>query len=132
MATKQLLHSDVLRQLYSTITLSVESQTVTIRKIHLLGSEGVTRTYAITHFYPSNWDQDITLVAAEIKRGKSIGKTLQNHGYNIEKVLICATRVTLTNRLKDSMKHRVTTTLMCSSAVSPVKPKMLDMTTQQD
>lgn len=99
----QLLHTDILKRLYSQVTVAVESQSDNVRKSHLLDELGISRTYAITHFHPLNWTDKVAQIAAEIRQGKSIGETFQRHGYNIHKKPVCAIKVGLSKQLRERM-----------------------------
>ncbi len=98
-ATTQ-LHTDVLRRLYSDVTVRIESQTDDVRKVHLVDQLGISRTYAVTRFHPQNWTEEVARIAAEIERGSSIGETFRSHGYNIHKTPICTVRVGISARLQ--------------------------------
>lgn len=97
--SSQLLHTDILEKLYSEITVSVESQTDTVRKVHLLDGQGVSRTYAVTRFHPSGWTDEIARIISELRQGKSLGETFRSYGYEISKKLNCTNRIGLSEKL---------------------------------
>src|SRR5690242_8329335 len=95
-----MLHTDILRKHYSKVTVAIENQSKNVRKVHLVDQLGISRTYAVTQFRPSNWTKEITRVADEIKEGKSIGETFRDHGFVLHKRPISTHVVTLSERLR--------------------------------
>lgn len=96
------LHTDILRQLYSDVTVRIKSQTGDVRKVHLVDKLGISRTYAVTHFYPQNWTSDVKHIAEVIKRGEGIGEAFRRRGYDILKTPLCTMQVGLSSHLQQS------------------------------
>lgn len=100
------LHTDFLKRFYSEINVETESQSDILRKAHLVDGDGISRTYAITHFHSNGWTDEVAEVAAEIMQNKSIGEMFRNHGFVIHKKPICTIAVSLSG---DLMKRFATT-----------------------
>lgn len=101
--TDQLLHTDILKSIYSDIRVEIEYQAENIRKVHLIDNLGISRTYAITHFNERDWTEEIYLLASEIKKGKSIGKTFKSFGFNVNKKPIFIGKINLSKSLATKM-----------------------------
>lgn len=99
----QLLHTDILKDIYSPVHVLIESQSDSVRKVHLVDGLGMSRTYAITRFHPHAWTHELAGVAAKIRLGKSIGETFRSHGYRMSKKLLCTMKVRLSERLRERM-----------------------------
>lgn len=74
------LLTDTLEKKYGKISLNVVLHDHNIRKVHLLDSDGISRTFAVTLFKQNN-DRSIADITASVIKGNPIGKELRRLGY---------------------------------------------------
>ncbi len=82
------LHTDVLSEKYGQISAKIIRHDDFIRESHLVDTQGISRTYALTFFPKEKSDSQMNSIDAEIRSGKPIGSAFREHGYSIRKNVI--------------------------------------------
>ena len=109
---KDRLHTDVLEEKYGTVTSKLirhdDTRTTVdalpIREVHIVDSENISRTYALTFLTYDSSNETIYDIDQQIKNGGLIGKTFRNHGYEIRKNVVDVFTVKLSDSLKEWFK----------------------------
>src|SRR3989344_7231188 len=78
------LHTDVLEEKYGQIKSKVIRHDFNIREAHLIDTNGISRTYAITLLNEIK-NKEIKAINEKIKFGKPIGKAFREYEYAIRK-----------------------------------------------
>ena len=86
---RHLLNSERILALYGDYNVNVVCQKKTFRISDLKdGAHGTTRTLAIVKFTKDSFNKDLEKAYSIIKNGGSIGKTLKDHGWSVEKTIL--------------------------------------------
>jgi hypothetical protein len=99
------LHTDVLEEKYGPVNSEVIRHDSEVREVHIVDSQGVSRTYALTFLTFDRNNQQISEIDQEIRNGGLIGKTFRDHGYEIRKNVIHVYTVELPEWLKSRFEH---------------------------
>jgi len=118
------LLTEQLEQKFGKISVIVTKQNSRIRLSHLVDDLGITRTYAITNYAP-NIPSELSKAHKKIMSGSLIGKTLKEHGFEVEKTYFDSSIITLSDWLKDSFRTDLNTAFSRSYEIYGVKNKPL-------
>ncbi|MBT7902329.1 hypothetical protein HN587_00585 [Candidatus Woesearchaeota archaeon] len=99
------LHTDVLEDKYGPIHIKLIRHTAKIREAHLMDSENISRTFAIT-FFEHSWTSEIKQIDKKIKSGVPIGKAFRENSYAIRKNVIDVFVVKIPIWLKKKFKTK--------------------------
>lgn len=98
------LHTDVLEEKYGPIHSEILRHDDSIREVHMLDKNNISRTYAVTFLTFDKENIELCDINKEIKNGGLIGKTFKDHGYEVRKNVISVFLINLSEDLKQKME----------------------------
>ncbi|MDO8647996.1 MAG: hypothetical protein Q7R70_06320 [Candidatus Diapherotrites archaeon] len=120
------LHTDVLAQKYGQISAKVLRHDEKAREAHLIDSNGISRTFAITLF-PKSIPKQIKKINEQIKNGSPIGETFRQNGFEVRKNVLSVNILQIPKWLKNdfrtgkaSAKYRISEFYAKSQKSKPV------------